>query len=246
MTNNKNCLILYHSFGEENDIHRSIQQVHKLEKPVFQYQRGAGMHQQELTKDDEYLQANFVEENVFCFPPDDHLEDAIEDDDFVSLLIRRYKNNFTKKGNHQSSRKVVVRVNRQKNQLLVDRFRLVFQGNDLIMAFDGDLNIITVTSFSSSTTESDIYSDLKHLEDTLKSFVQISADLITDDVNLNKHVTIVGYLCLTSPEIHLDKSLLPTCNNTFSLKNFLTRHELESQENFDGWYKKVNTSKMKV
>ena len=244
LTNNKSCLVLYHAFGEENDIHRSIRHVHNFEKPVLQYQKGASLHQQSLTMDDEYLQSNFVGENVIYFPPDDyhdHLKDTIADDDFVNLLIQRYKCSFSKKGNNQSLRHVVLRINKHKNQLLVNRYGLMFQGDDLIMTFDNGLNIITVTAFSSSTNEADIYSDLKQLEGTLKSFVQITADLLTDDLDQNKHVAIVGLLCLTSEE-HLHKSCLLSHVNSTSVKDFLTRWEVKDQEHFDRWYKKVWTN----
>ena len=231
--------MLHHPFGDENDIHRYFQRVHKIEKPVVQYQKGAGLDQQSLTMDDEYLQSNFPEDPVVCFPPG-QLRDNIDDDDFVGQLLLRYNCNFIKNADLQYCRRIMVHINKQRTPLLVDRFGFVFQGDELIMTFDEDLNIITVTAFSSSTTETDVHRDLKHLEKTLKSFVMVSADLLADDVNLNKHVTVIGILCLTSTEVEMDMPWLPNCSETFCVKNFLTRHELRNQENFDSWYKEVS------
>ena len=236
LTNIRNCLILFHPFGGDDSIHQYIKQVDTINIPDVEYQQGAGSVQKSLPKDDKYLTTNFDNESVISFPPN-IIPDHVGNDDYVGLLLNCYHNNF--EAAHMVGKHAIVHINKQKNPLLIDRFGFHFEGEDMVITFDGTLNIITLTVFSASTTEVDVHKDLKQLESAMKSFISISADLLTDDISLGNHLVIVGVVCFTSQDNVFENKWLPSCSETFCVNNFLTFHQLSSQEKFDLWYQKV-------
>ena len=229
-------MVLFHPFGGDDSIHQYIQQVNTINIPHVQYEIGAGKVQQSLPKDNEYIQTNFVEDPVICFPPS-ILANNVENDDCVGLLVERYRHNF--EAEQEVCKHTVVHINKQKYPLLLKCFEIDFEGEDMVIVFDATLNIIILTIFSNSTSEVDIHNNLKQLESTLKSFVRICADLIKDDIASGNHLVIVGVVCFTSPDNIFDNKWLTSCSGTFCLKDFLAWHHLGSQENFDQWYHKV-------
>ena len=224
--------MFFHPFDKEDSVHQTVQQIKTMELPDVSYNEGGDNTTKNLKDANEYLENNFLDQRLIHFPPKPVNKKQPSTD--MDRMITMFESTF--KRIESDRRRIIIPISQKVNKELLNSHGFCFDGNDNLIVFDGQLNIIILISFA----KEDFWNDLQVLHTNMKAFVKVCADIFNNVASKGDPVAIIGFMYHSTydKKVMLDPFEMLNKEGYYCGTDQISKDE--NQDDFDQWYNTVS------